>query len=406
MLTAVRRRAQPDARHDCGEVMTRWAIPALFAGLCFSQPGGPLLPGSPLRGITAAEFELFRLGREDFTEVETAEDGLGPAFNGTSCAVCHSVPAIGGMSAMTEVRGGYRDRDGPFTAMYGGTLYHLFSIPDHRCQVKIPAEANVIARRAPIPLFGAGLIEVIPDETIIAREDPDDRDGDGIRGRAARIFDVATRRERVGRFGWKAQQATLLAFSGDAYRNEMGITNDLFPDEVALGVDPEQLKLCSPKRGIEDARERSTGLRGIDNFTNFMKFLAPIERGPVDDTVRKGESLFDAIGCAACHTPMMTTGASSNPLFDRRPVPLYSDLLLHDIGTGDGIEQEAARGNEIRTPALWGLRVRKPLLHDGSAATAEEALLRHGNEASAVVQRYQGLTALERKAVLAFLGSL
>jgi CxxC motif-containing protein (DUF1111 family) len=346
------------------------------------------------------------LGREDFTEVETAEEGLGPAFNGASCAVCHSVPAIGGITAMTEIRGGYRDEDGKFTALYGGTLYHLFSIPDHRCQVNIPVEANVIARRAPIPLFGAGLVEAIPDETIAAQEDPDDRDGDGISGRAARIFDVATLRTRVGRFGWKSQQATLLAFSGDAYRNEMGITNDLFRDEVALGVDPEQLKLCSPRRGIEDARDRSTGLRGIDQFTNFMKFLAPVERGPVDETVRQGEQLFRSVGCAACHTPVMTTGPSSNPLFDRKPVPLFSDLLLHDVATGDGIEQEAATGEEIRTPALWGLRVRRPLLHDGSAATPEAAILRHGKEAAPTMERYQALTALERTHLLAFLASL
>src|SRR5689334_20883804 len=178
-------------------------------GFGFSQsPDRSILPGSPLPGITAAQFELFRLGREDFTEVETPEDGLGPTFNGTSCAVCHSVPAIGGVSAMTEIRGGYRDEDGKFNALYGGTLYHLFSIPDHRCQVQIPPEVNVIGRRAPIPLFGVGLVEAIPDETIIAQEDPDDRDGDGIGGRAARIFDVATNRERIGRFGWKAQQAT------------------------------------------------------------------------------------------------------------------------------------------------------------------------------------------------------
>ena len=230
--------------------------------------------------------------------METAEDGLGPAFNGNSCAVCHSVPAIGGISTMTEVRGGYRDEDGKFHALNGGTLYHLFSTPPHRCQVQIPPEANVIARRAPIPLFGAGLVEAIADETILALEDPDDRDGDGIRGRAARIIDVVAGRERIGRFGWKAQQATLLAFSGDAYRNEMGITNDLFPDEVALGVDAERLKLCSPKRGIEDVRNRRTGMRGIDNFENFMKFLAPIERGPIDAEVRAGEAVFQATGCA------------------------------------------------------------------------------------------------------------
>jgi len=376
-------------------------------GFGFSQsPDRSILPGSPLPGITAAQFELFRLGREDFTEVETPEDGLGPTFNGTSCAVCHSVPAIGGVSAMTEIRGGYRDEGGKFNALYGGTLYHLFSIPDHRCQVQIPPEVNVIGRRAPIPLFGVGLVEAIPDETIIAQEDPDDRDGDGIGGRAARIFDVATNRERIGRFGWKAQQATLLAFSADAYRNEMGVTNDLFSDEVALGVDPEQLKLCNPRRDIQDVRSRTTGLRGIDNFENFMRFLAPVKRAPIDDTATHGESLFRTIGCATCHTPVLMTGPNANPLFDRKPVPLYSDLLLHDIGTGDGIEQAAATGDEIRTPALWGLRFRRPLLHDGSAATSDEAIRRHQKEAAGVIERYKSLSAGDRRRMQAFLNSL
>ncbi len=137
--------------------MKRWLLCAMVAGLGFSQSGGlPLLPGSPLRGITAADFELFRIGLSDFTEVETAEDGLGPAFNGTSCAVCHSVPAIGGVSAMTEIRGGYRDENGVFTALNGGTLYHLFSIPDHRCQVQIPLEANVIAPPCAHPAVRGG----------------------------------------------------------------------------------------------------------------------------------------------------------------------------------------------------------------------------------------------------------
>ena len=220
----------------------------LWTFLLLGQSGPIIMPGSPLPGLSAQELELFRTGLEDFSEVESAGDGLGPAFNGTSCAVCHSVPAIGGITSMTEVRAGHRDEDGKFSELSGGTLFHMFSIPGHRCQVQIPAEANVIARRAPIPLFGAGLVEAIPDEALIALEDPDDRDGDGISGRAARVVDIASGRVRVGRFGWKSQHATLLAFSGDAYRNEMGITNDLFPDEVALGIDREQMKLCAPPR--------------------------------------------------------------------------------------------------------------------------------------------------------------
>jgi CxxC motif-containing protein (DUF1111 family) len=386
-----------------------WIIGTILAamGLCFSQSTGPLaLPGSPLPGITPRELELFRLGLEGFTEVETPEDGLGPAFNGASCAVCHSIPAIGGVSAMTEMRGGYRDENGKFVALNGGTLYHLFSNPDHRCQVQIPAEVNVIARRAPTPLFGAGLIEAIPDETILAGEDPDDRDGNGVRGRAAQIIDVATNRQRIGRFGWKAQQATLLAFAGDAYRNEMGITNDLFPDEMALGIDAEQLKLCGARGGVEDVRNPRTGLRGIDDFENFMKFLAPVARGPIDDMVRRGEALFGSIGCAACHTPVMMTGPSSNPLFNRKPVPLYSDLLLHDTGTGDGIEQAPATADEIRTPPLWGVRFRRPLLHDGSAATFEDAIRRHDREAASSRRNFLALPGGRQAELLAFLHSL
>src|SRR5437867_2165979 len=297
-------------------------------------------PGSPLPGISPTEFELFRLGLQDFTEVETVDDGLGPAFNASSCSACHNIPAIGGFGTITEVRAGYRDEDGRFQALEGGTLYHLFSVPPHTCHPRMPPEVNVIARRISIPLFGAGLVEAIPDETLIAREDPEDRDGDGIRGRAARIRDVATGRERIGRFGWKAQQATLLAFAGDAYRNEMGITNDLFPDEVILGIDAQTMRLCDPASDPEDIRDRVTGLRAIDRFEAFLKFLAPVARGPVNASAQRGEQIFAEAGCASCHVPVLRTGPSSNPVFDRKSVPLYSDLLLHDIGTGDGIEQE------------------------------------------------------------------
>lgn len=379
----------------------------LWAILLLGQTGPIIVPGSPLPGLSAQELELFRTGLEDFSEVESAEDGLGPAFNGTSCAVCHSVPAIGGITTMTEVRAGHRDENGKFTELSGGTLFHLFSISNHRCQVQIPEEANVIARRAPIPLFGAGLVEAIPDEALIALEDPDDRDGDGISGRAARVVDVATSRLRIGRFGWKSQHATLLAFSADAYRNEMGITNDLFPDEVALGIDPEQMRLCSPPRkGVEDVRDRRTQLRGIDQFENFMRFLAPPDRGTIDGSVLGGEAIFQSVGCQSCHTPVLTTAPSKNPVFDRKPVRLYSDLLLHDVGTGDGIEQAAAAADEIRTPALWGLRFRRPLLHDGTSPTVDDAILKHGGEATSAVSRYRDLSQVDKALLLAFLKSL
>lgn len=379
---------------------------AQSADLQRAQSGRRPLPGNPLAGITAEEFERFRLGLEDFVEVEDADEGLGPAYNGLGCSQCHNLPAIGGVSPVAEVRAGYLDKEGGFHELAGGTLFHLFSVPTHACQPEIPAEANIIARRIPVPLFGAGLIEAIPDETLIALQDPYDLDNDGISGRAAIITDVATGRERVGRFGWKAQQATLLAFGAEAYLNEMGITNALFPNELAIGFDPALLAFCDRQPDPEDVPEPATGLRGIDNFEAFMKFLAPLERGPVNDTTRRGEAIFRVIGCAGCHIPVLQTGPSWNPIFDRKQVPLFSDLLLHDIATGDGIQQSAAAPNEIRTPALWGLRLRRPFLHDGSAATVEDAVLRHGAEATQARQRFLELTLEERSALSIFLNSL
>ena len=379
----------------------------LWVGVLIAQPRA-VLPGDPLPGITPVEFEEFRLGQEDFLEVETAEEGLGPAYNATSCAVCHSVPAVGGASAIAEIRAARRGPRGEFVALYpsGESLFHLFSVPSHSCQPIIPPEATVIARRMPIALFGAGLVEAILDETLLALEDPFDRDRDGVSGRAAIVVDRASGIRRVGRFGWKAQHATLLSFSGDAYRNEMGITNDLFAQEAASGVSYERMRLCDPRPEPEDVRDPRTGKRGIDNFTSFMKFLAPVARNPIDEVVRNGERTFSALGCSACHTPTLTTGPSPNPLFNRVAVPLFSDLLLHDVGTGDGIEQEAASTDEIRTPALWGLRFRRPLLHDGSASTIEEAIRRHAGEADLARRGFDQTTDVDRASLIAFLRSL
>jgi len=368
----------------------------------------PILPGAPLPGLSPREFSEFRMGLDDFVEVETAEDGLGPAYNGTSCAACHNLPAIGGGGVILEVRAAYRDSDGDARELNesGDTLVHLLSTPSHNCQARMPDDVNVVARRAPIPLFGAGLVEAIADDTIVALEDPFDRNRDGVSGRAALIVDVATGSRRVGRFGWKAQHATLLTFGADAYRNEMGITNDLFPREFAFSVSDAQMRLCDPLPDPEDRPDPSTRRRGIDNFESFMRLLAPVPRSRDDGVTREGERVFAAIGCSTCHFPSLVTAANRNPLLDRRPVPLFSDLLLHDIGTGDGIRQAAAEAAEIRTPALWGLRFRRPLLHDGRAATIAEAIDAHRNEAELARRGYAGLPPDERAQLLAFLSSL
>ncbi len=376
---------------------------ATTLGVSAQLPAGA---GDPLPGITPREFEDFRLGLDDFKEIEQPGDGLGPLFNGAGCAACHNVPVVGGMTPMTEMRAGHRDAAGKFHIVGFTTLFQMFSIPDHRCQAVMPPEVNVIARRMPIPLFGAGLVEALADETLLALEDPSDRDRDGISGRAAIVLDVATGQRRVGRFGWKAQIATLLTFSGDAYTNEMGITNDMFPLEPLGGISLERLRECDLLKDPEDAVDPRTGKRAIDNFEAFMKFLAPLPRGTITDEVRTGEQVFAAVGCTSCHVPTLTTGANRSAALNRKTLALFSDLLLHDVGTGDGIEQEAAQQNEIRTPALWGLRLRRPLMHDGTAATPADAIRQHGGEAAGVIERYRTASEPMRRALLAFLDSL
>lgn len=372
----------------------------------FGQPpaGNPNPPGSPLPGLSTEQLKAFDIGKDDFEEIEGVEDGLGPAFNGVSCVSCHSLPAAGGTGNASVLRAGRTDA-GRFVEPQGGSLVHLFATKPE-CQPQIPRDASIVVRRIPTPLFGAGLVEAIPDDTLRSLESRPNRNGDQLRGRAALVLDPVSNRIRVGRFGWKAQQATLLAFAGDAYRNEMGITNDLFPDEVGTGLSASQLAACDPVAKIEDKFDPITQTRGIDRFTNFMRFLAPLPRGMGAATVRRGEDLFDAIGCTGCHVPSLLTGPNSIPALHQRPVNAYSDFLLHDIGTGDGVEMGAAKGNEFRTAPLWGLRSRKLLLHDGRAFTPDQAIQLHGGTASPVLDRYRRLPPPDRQALVDFLSTL
>ena len=231
--------------------------------------------GSPLFGLLFDQTYSFKIGREMFLREESVAQGVGPAYNGTACAACHNQPTIGGVGNASVIRAGV-SKDGHYQSPLGGDVVHLFSIADHACQSHIPADANNLAHRIPTPLYGAGLIEAIPDSVIRTWEDPTDQNGDGIRGRAALVMDPATHAMRVGRFGWKAQQATLLAFAAEAFRNEMGITNDLFPNEVGTGLSAEQLAACDTVADPEDKPDPQSHLRGIDHFTNFMRFLAPV----------------------------------------------------------------------------------------------------------------------------------
>ena len=244
---------------------------------------------------------------------------------------------------------------GEFVALdpSGETLFHLFSVPSHSCQPQIPADATMFARRVPIPLFGAGLVEAIPDETLLALEDPVDRNRDGVSGRAAIVIDVATGERRVGRFGWKAQHATLLAFSADAYRNEMGITNELFSQELAVGVSSDRMQCAISFRtprtnAIRDRAARHRQLRELHEVPGARSVAAP-------STNRRVTANRCSARWAAPHATRRRCkpGRAANPLFHRRQVPLFSDLLLHDIGTGDGIAaRRGCAGGDSHAGAL------------------------------------------------------
>ena len=361
--------------------------------------------GDPLPGLSANHLADFAEGREDFEEEDDAASGLGPVFNNVSCVACHSVPTTGGSSAIFVTRFGHSGASG-FDGMEseGGSLLQQSAI-DPLVQEIVPAQANVVAKRMTTPLFGAGLIEAIPDVDILrnaqAAKPP------GISGRVSVVHDVATGQTKVGRFGWKAQQANLLSFAGDAYLNEVGITSRLFPTENAPNGKAALLAQYDLVADPEDVVDPATGKSDIDHFADYMRMLAPPPTVPLTDRARAGKQLFNDVNCDSCHLPSMTTGPSSIRMLDHKPVPLYSDLLLHDMGPlGDGIVQGTARASEMKTAPLWGLRVRTVFLHDGRAATVDAAIRMHDGEASRARDRYKRLSGNEQRALLEFLNSI
>jgi CxxC motif-containing protein (DUF1111 family) len=360
---------------------------------------------NPLPGLIEPQLSDFRLGLAEFTEVETIEDGLGPVFNGKSCAECHAVPSVGGsepnVGVARETRIGrlfnglFDPLDGSVSVNSGGGLLQQRAINLRGCNLKgevVPAEATVVSLRNSTPLFGAGLMEAIPEATILVNASSNG-------GRPNYVFNPDTGRTELGRFGWKAQVATLHQFAGDAYLNEMGITNPSFPHENLPQGQP-----MPP--GCDTVADPEDDGSGVTAFTNFMRFLAPAPRRPVTDQVQQGENVFSTIGCASCHVPTMMTGPNPVAARSNKPVNLFSDLLLHDIGTGDGIEQGLAKGSEFRTAPLWGLSRRDRFMHDGRSKGIEEAILRHGGKAQNAVNGFGGLSPFDRDALLAFLGSL
>ncbi len=375
------------------------------------NPNPPMPPppapvfGSPLAGLTPEQKAAFSVGAEEFENEETPEGGLGPIFNNVSCVACHSSGGVGGGSDVVVTRFG-RMVNGKFDPLdsQGGSLLQDFAI-DASAQEVIPAEANVIAHRQSTPLFGLGLIEAIPDETL--RQSARRPKPDGVKGRVSEVTDITTGQARVGRFGWKAQQAGLLAFAGDAYLNEMGITSRFFPVENAPNGNLVVLARFDSVADPEDAPDPVTDKGDIDAAADFMRLLAPPPRLPLTTGARNGESVFNQIGCATCHQPVLQTGKSPIAALDRKPVNLYSDLLLHDMGAlGDGIAQGTASTREMRTSPLWGLRASGPYLHDGRAETVDDAIRAHEGEGSRSRDRYRQLNPRQRRDLLDFLNSI
>jgi len=382
---------------------------ATFASLVAASAASDAPPqfGDPLPGLTASQSGAFADGKTEFNSAEGVNDGLGPVFNGRSCAECHSVPAVGGGSERLVTRFG-TTTNGQFDplAQFGGSLIqdHAITRADgsthNFAPETVPAAATIVVHRRTPPLFGLGYVDAVPDQTFFALAALEAQRGDGTAGRVNVVTNVATGLQSAGKFGWKSQVPSLFVFSGDAYLNEMGITNPLFPNENCPNGDCSQLK-WNPRPDMNDLGD------GVQAFDNFMTMLAAPSRGVITSDVTAGEQVFDNIGCTSCHMPTMHTGSSDIAALDNKPFHPYSDFLLHDMGSlGDGIAMGNASGREMRTAPLWGLRAITRYLHDGRASTLTDAILGHDGQARAARDRFAALDADSKSKLLAFLNSL
>ena len=379
-----------------------------------NQPPAPNVPpvripqggfGAPLPGLTDSQLADFIAGRDEFQNVEDAAGGLGPIFNNVSCVSCHRQGGSGGAGTINVVRFG-REENGEFDPLadLGGSLLQRFSIARGTREI-VPPQANVRANRQTSALFGLGLIEAIPEETILAGVDrgvPPE-----VRGRASMIFDPVSGTTRVGRFGWKGQHSSVEAFCADAYMNEMGVTNALFPVENAPNGRADVLAALDKIADPEDTADPETGKADFQLAADFVKYLGAPPRIPMNASALAGQVLFGTVGCADCHTPQMRTGVNDVAALSEKTVALYSDLLLHDMGNlGDGVVQGATGSREFRTPPLWGLRVSAPYLHDGRARTVDQAIRLHDGQGRGSREKYNALSAPQRRQLLDFLATL
>src|SRR2546421_3718073 len=383
---------------------------ALCLGLAACRPDvagtdeAPIMfaPGDPVWGLTGAQRNLFGRGRLVFNREFTPETGLGPLFNSTSCAECHEDPLVGGRGDEIEVHASAYDPASDACddlAGQGGPAIQQQATPALQAALGITQEpfpaAAARAFRATPTVFGRGLLDAVPDAEILARADPDDRDGDGISGRPNRTADG-----RVGRFGRKANFATLRDFNSGAFLAEQGITTPEAPAEGTIGGEPIPA-------GVDPVADPEIDQATLDQADAFVRFLAapsPLRGG---DNERHGSDVFSRIGCAACHVPTLRTGPSPIAALSNREFAAYSDLLLHDMGPDlADICLVLAAPAEFRTDPLIALRFATHFLHDGRATTLDQALAQHGGETAGARDRVKALSPADSAALLAFLKSL
>jgi len=446
------------------------AVAALFlVGTAFAQSdpgvrGGAAGAGGPLASVAAnnpaGSLAFFNDGLDTFNEIDAIANGLGPRFNENGCGVCHSQPATGGSSpavnpqftvissgvasSANNTRPAFVLQNGPvrearfpffFNAAGGadvnnpnGGVEDLFTISGltgaGACNLNQPsfaqaANVNNLIFRIPTPTFGAGLIENIDDATLLANAAANS----GSFGTSG-SFQHNGNDGTIARFGWKAQNKSLVIFSGEAYNVEQGVSNEAFPQERPLpGEDQNDGGLpanCRVNGTPEDHTQFNADNLGTSSdvvkFALFMRMLAaptPSTTTPGGATsISAGRSLFSSIGCAACHTASLTTTASSiTPGLSNVTANLFSDLEIHHMGTGlnDNVSQGGAGGDQFRSAPLWGLGQRIFFLHDGRTSNLLTAIAQHasnGSEANTVIANFNALSATNKQNLLNFLRSL
>ena len=358
-------------------------------------------------GLTTQK--VFDANREAFEEVEVIADGLGPTYNAQSCRECHQNVVTGGASQITEQRAGHLT-GGQFFDSQGGSL--IASRATHPDAMELVAVGeNIRTFRISTNVLGAGLVEAVANSTLTAIRDAQPPN---MRGLAVTV-PILERpgQTRIGRFGWKSQHGSLQSFAADAYLNEMGITSPLMPTENT--VSGHDIALYDTVADPEDDGD------DVVKFADFMRATKAPPRGEITAAVQSGEQVFNSIGCNTCHTPTLVTAAPGTIInggamivpasLGNKVIHPYSDYLLHDIGTSDGIpiqptDEFAPTASRMRTAPLWGLRIRNRLMHDGLTFTREDAILRHAGEAVVVTNRYRSLSSSEKANLVAFLDSL